>query len=103
MEKKIGTIHPPERPVGVPAAAQWILGQGAGAWFYIQKSTNNQHYQIQRFAEAGNLDCDRIFELAANAPVFDIDQPYEFTPVSHCLTCRITQLNQLFIFQFKGA
>ena len=102
MEKRIGTIDPPEKPVTIPEAAQWILGQGAGAWFYIEKLTSNNQYRIQRFAVNGSLDCDRVFELEANEFVFDIEKPYTFTPVSHCLTCRITQQDKQYVFKYKG-
>jgi hypothetical protein len=102
MGKRIGTLYAPERSAAIPVSAQWVLGQGAGAWFCIEQSTTKHHYKIQRYAANENLDCDRIFVLAANGANFDLEQPYEFTTVSHCSIVRIIQQNQLFIFHYKG-
>ena len=41
MEKHIGTLYPPERLETTPIDAQWLLGQGAGVWFSIEKTSAN--------------------------------------------------------------
>ncbi len=102
MEKRIGTIHPPEKALSIPTEAQWLLGQGAGVWFYIQKEVGNEHYNIKRFAPNGDVDCDRLFELEDNGSVFDINSAYEFVHVSHCAKCRIKQKEIVFVFNYKG-
>jgi hypothetical protein len=102
MDKKTGSIHPPERTEVIPKSAQWLFGQGAGAWFFIEKLTLAHQYTIKRFAANGGLDCDRIFELEDNGFIFDIEKEYAFTHVSHCSRCRINQDDQLFIFNYKN-
>ncbi|MGB0888121.1 MAG: DUF6695 family protein [Vicingaceae bacterium] len=101
MEKRIGTVDAPEKPEGLPNNAQWLLGQGAGAWFFIAKTEQNNSYNIKRFSANGSLDCDRIFELEENGSIFDIAKQYEFVHVSHCAKCRIKQNEIIFIFNFK--
>ena len=74
MGKRIGAIHPPERTEVIPKAAQWLSGQGKGAWFYIERTTSINQYRIQRFAATGSLDCDGIFELEKNDSLFNIEK-----------------------------
>ena len=100
MDKHIGTINPPEKPGNIPADSQWLLGQGAGVWFSIEKTSENNKYRIQRFAPNGNLDCDRIFEIEENGSIFDIGEGYEFAHVSHCAKCRIIQNEIVFVFHY---
>ena len=103
MEKHIGTITPPERPKTIPIDSQWLLGQGAGVWFSIEKTTVNDKYRIQRFAPNGQLDCNRIFEIEENASIFDIGVAYEFAHISHCAKCRIKQNGIVFVFNYTEA
>lgn len=100
MEKYIGTLYPPEKPKGIPVDSQWLLGQGAGVWFSIEKTSENCKYRIQRFAPNGDLDCDRIFEIEENGAIFDIEKTYEFAHVSHCAKCRIKQNDTVFVFNY---
>ena len=100
MEKHIGTLYPPERLETTPIDAQWLLGQGAGVWFSIEKTSANNKYRIQRFAPSGKLDCDRIFEIEANGSIFDIGAAYEFAHVSHCAKCKIKQNEIVFVFKY---
>ena len=100
MEKRIGTINPPEKPVTIPARSQWLLGQGAGVWFCVQKKIGDRQYNIKRFSPEGHLDCDRIFELEENGSIFDMELAYEFMHVSHCAKCRIKQNNKVFVFKY---
>ncbi len=101
MEKRIGTIDPPEQPKNLPNNAQWLLGQGAGAWFSIRKEEGEGWYNIQRYSANGGLDCDRIFEVEHNGSIFDIQKPYEFTHLSHCARCKVIQNGIVFIFNYK--
>lgn len=64
--------------------AQYQSGQGAGAWFCIDKTTVENQYLIKRFSAEGELDCEGIFEIEDNTAKFDISGPYQFTPISHC-------------------
>jgi hypothetical protein len=95
-----GTITAPELPVSIPSNAQWLLGQGAGTWFSIAVTSNSNQYQIKRFKPVGDLDCDRIFEIEDNGAVFDINKKYEFTHISHCSKCSITQNETIFVFNY---
>jgi len=103
MEKHIGSINPPEKPVNIPVDSQWLFGQGAGCWFSINKTTTKNKYRIQRFASNGKLDCDRIFEIEKNGSIFDIGVAYEFVHVSHCAKCRIKQNEIVFVFNYTAS
>ena len=61
----IGRIFPPKKMGEVPDKAQWLSGEGGGAWFFVQKE--NLYYRIQRFTPAGKKDCDRLFSLKSTA------------------------------------
>lgn len=98
----IGTIHPPKLPTSIPSNAKWLLGQGAGTWFCVDKTTKQNQYQIKRFTPSGELDCDRIFEIEDNGLIFDINKEYEFTHISHCSKCSILQNDILFVFNYIG-
>jgi len=102
MNKFIGSLYPPEKPVTIPSNSQWLLGQGVGVWFYIEKTTVNNNYRIQRFSPAGKLDCDRIFKIEQNGSVFNIELVYEFVHVSHCAKCRIKQNDIVFVFNYMN-
>lgn len=97
--KKIGSIHPPEKPKNLPKNAQWLSGQGAGTWFTIEEEGHNQ-YRIKRFTPTGEIDCNRIFQLEDNSTHFDIEESYQFTHVSHCAKCRIEQRGIVFTFHY---
>ena len=56
-----GRLIAPEKIGKTPSEAQWLSGEGGGAWFYIQKEENN--YRIKRYTPQGIVDCDRVFEL----------------------------------------
>ncbi len=97
---RIGTIHSPNLPINLPNHSQWILGQGAGAWFCIDKIIDQNQYNIKRYTPNGGLDCNRIFVIEDNGSIFDINEPYQFVHVSHCAKCRIKQGETVFIFNY---
>lgn len=100
MEKNIGTLNPPVKPLGIPPHSKWLLGQGAGVWFCIDKTLEKNKFRIQRFTPNGNLDCDRVFEIEKNGSIFDINSNYEFAHISHCAKCRIKQNKIVFVFNY---
>ena len=102
MEKRIGTVDAPEKPTDIPVDSQWLLGQGSGAWFSILNMESENQFNIKRFTPKGSLDCDRVFEVAQNGSIFDIEKKYEFTHLSHCAKCRIIQNEKIFVFNYKG-
>ncbi|MBL4594863.1 MAG: hypothetical protein JKX68_13775, partial [Flavobacteriales bacterium] len=85
---KTGTIIAPELPASLPSNTQWLSGQGTGTWFCIAATGQSNRYQVKRFKPSGELDCDRVFEIEESGLVFDINEPYQFTHVSHCAKCR---------------
>jgi hypothetical protein len=101
MGKRIGTVDAPEKPITIPANVQWLLGQGAGAWFSIESTKDENRFAIKRFTAEGNLDCNRVFEVEENGSIFDITKEYEFTHISHCAKCRIIQNEIVFVFNYK--
>ena len=95
----IGTILAPKLPNGLPNHCQWLSGQGAGAWFCIDKATVKNQYLIKRFSANGKLDCEGIFEIEDNTVKFDISEPYQFTHISHCAKCVIIQYGNNVVFK----
>ena len=78
----------PKRNINIPKKAQWLSGTiGSGSWFFI--SAKKSQYRIQRFSPEGKLECDRLFTVDNNA--FDLHIDYQFTFLSHCKECTITQ------------
>ncbi len=102
MEKRIGTIDAPEKPDNVPNHSQWVLGQGAGCWFSIDRTEQENKYTIKRYASNGSLDCNRTFDVEENGSIFDIEKPYEFIHISHCAKCSIEQNEIIYIFNYIG-
>ena len=100
MSRLIGTILPPTKPTSIPESAKWLSGQGGGTWFYIEATSHPTTFRIKRFTPEGKMDCDRLFKLAPSLPLFDIQQPFEFTHISHCCKCRIVQNNIIFVFNY---
>lgn len=90
-----GTILPPEKPSSAPANAQWLSGQGVGVWFAV--SIRDEHFFIQRYSAEGKLDCEGYFELEGER-IFDLNEPYQFTHISHCAKCRIEQNGNVLVF-----
>ena len=99
MKNRVGTIDAPGIPETIPSHSQWILGQGIGAWFCIDK-VNKNTYNIKRYTPKGSVDCDRVFEIEENGSVFNIKEPYHFTHISHCAKCRIAQNGITFVFNY---
>lgn len=100
MSRLIGTILPPTKPTSIPATVKWLSGQGAGVWFYIEATEKETIFRIKRFTPEGELDCDRLFEIEKNSNTFNLNNNYEFTHISHCSKCKITQNNTTFIFNY---
>lgn len=93
-----GRLFPPKKTDSVPKTAQWLSGEGGGAWFYIQSEKSN--FRIQRFTPQGNMDCDRVFQLAEASIPFDTQQGFEVHHISHCAKVKVTQSHNKFIFEF---
>ncbi len=75
---------------------QWLSGIGAGAWFEIEKSVEN-NYMISRRGARGELHVKDLFEV--NQSGFEIEKPYAFLHGSHCGTVRIRQNRNVYVFR----
>lgn len=82
------TLPQPEKQSDIPGNAQWLSGEGAGSWFFIQKQEDC--YTITRYNEAGETECQANFR-ATSASTFEIDRPFRFTHLSHCQKVTIIQ------------
>ena len=83
-----------ERPKNINKNAQLIYGIGASSWFYI--TSEREDYRIERYSAEGKLECSRIFKLINTG--FNINNPYQFTYLSHCKQCTVIQNKTRFIF-----
>ena len=92
-----GRLIPPEKSGATPQKAQWLSGEGGGAWFYIRKSEKN--FCIKRYTPEGIIDCDRLFNLR-NSGTFDEDKPFEIQHISHGAEVRVVQDSILYIFKW---
>ena len=101
MEKLIGRFYPPDMPEQMPVNSKWLPGAGSGVWFHLSSSDNtaNDIYRIRRYSPAGELECDRNFELEGTGK-FDPQKPYEFSYISHCQQCHIIQGGEEFTFNY---
>jgi hypothetical protein len=83
----------------IPHKAQWLSGEGAGSWFYIEELSSKE-YEITRFSATGITECKSIFECVSDTS-FHINQPFQFVHLSHCKEVRITQNNKNYLFVRK--
>jgi hypothetical protein len=82
------TIPEPKKHKDVPQNAQWLSGEGAGSWFFIEKIDNS--FGITRYNEAGEIECQADFKESGH-PVFDMALPFQFVHLSHCQKVTIIQ------------
>ncbi len=92
-----GRLIAPEKIGETPEKAQWLTGEGGGAWFYIQQEGEN--YRIKRFTPEGIMDCDRVFFLK-DSEEFNENEPFEMQHISHCAVVRVIQNGVLFVFEW---
>ena len=100
MDRRIGSILPPEKHQHVPSEAKWLTGQGEGTWFTITKEANlaSNEYRVRRTSPQGNLDCDRIFVIEEES--FDFNSEWDITHVSHCAIVRVIQEGKVYQLDF---
>lgn len=89
------TLPEPERPKSLPKSAQWLAGEGAGSWFYIEKAPKENIFLIQRFSPIGQLECEGIFKIESSECALHLYQPYQFVHLSHCAVVHIEQSGQV--------
>ncbi len=91
------SFSPPKKSKNIPAEAQWLGGIGAGSWFCIVKKESN--YQITRYSPKGNVECRGLFSV--DDVNFNLNEKYQFTYLSHCSSCSITQNEKQFKFSLN--
>lgn len=92
-----GRLVAPTKMGEVPENAQWLSGEGGGAWFSIEKKTSC--LRIKRYTPQGILDCDREFVSPANGNQFDENLPFEVQHISHCARVKVIQGKETFVFE----
>lgn len=92
------TLTAPQKPEFLPQEVQWLAGEGAGSWFYIEKSKDNEDYEITRYSPNGKIECRSLFKIVGTHKTLDLKKSYKFTYLSHCSLVHIKQLG--FTFKF---
>jgi len=87
------TLPEPHRPEFLPKPAQWLAGEGAGSWFYIEKTNAKKTFEITRFSPRGKIECVANF-VVENDKNLNLNLPYRFVHLSHCAFVHIKQ-NQI--------
>ena len=95
----IGRLIPPKKIDSVPKTAQWLPGEGGGAWFFIQKEESQ--FRIQRFTPQGIMDCDRVFQPSGNSSSFEPELKFEVKHISHCAKVQVSQAGKNFTFLYN--
>lgn len=90
--KLSSTLTAPPLTGNIPPNSQWLSGEGAGSWFYIE--TAEQDYKISRYGPTGKLECTGLFRII-NQTEFDLDTPFQFIHLSHCKSVSLQQQDKI--------
>jgi len=82
------TLTKPTKAPLIPLNAQWLAGEGAGSWFFIESAKPG--YKVTRFNELGEPECSGYFLKLGNYTL-DLSKPFKFTHLSHCDQVNIEQ------------
>ncbi|MBW6478013.1 MAG: hypothetical protein K0B37_01170 [Bacteroidales bacterium] len=94
-----GTLPQPVRSKTIPAKAQWLAGEGAGSWIYIEK-TDAKNFEVTRFAPEGIIECKSLFKN--NTPnAFDPEKSFDLLHPSHCQGITIRQNDKLIMLTIE--
>jgi len=85
------TLQAPDKPSHIPIKSQWLTGEGAGSWFYIEEY--NHLFKIFRYDPEGKMECLNLFAILSNEAL-DLKKPFEFIHLSHCDHVTINQGNR---------
>ncbi len=83
-----GTLSAPPIAENIPSNSQWLSGEGAGSWFYIESA--NDAYQISRYSPSGKIECSGLFRVT-NQIDLNLEIDFEFVHLSHCKSITIQQ------------
>lgn len=86
------TLLTPARPPGMPPAAQWLSGEGAGSWFHFEPV--DHHLQITRYSPNGEVECVGMFQ-SHNGSNIDFSSAFTVGHLSHCNQVTIRQNGNL--------
>ncbi len=87
------TLPASKMPPNIPQDSQWLGGEVAGGWFWLQPI--EQGYLINRYSPEGIQECSGKFRLVSIG-FFNPNKPYTFTHLSHCSKVTIIQDGELF-------
>ena len=91
------TLNQPNRQPSIPEKAQWLAGEGAGSWFFIEH--NGSEFQITRYSPEGDIECQSLFSTETE---FDINQDFEFIHLCHCKQVNLIQNKTKHTFHKTG-
>ena len=86
------TLAAPEMAGNIPPKSQWLSGEGAGSWFYIEPA--EQAYKISRYSPTGKLECSGLFRIT-NQTSFDLNFHFQFIHLSHCKSVTLQQQDKI--------
>ena len=78
---------------------QWMSGIGAGAWFELQPTTQENEFLFKRISPYGTFDVQDIFVI--NKPTFNNQESFEFLYHSNCSVIHIKQSETIYKFTRK--
>lgn len=82
------TLTAPAIPRNIPPNSQWLSGEGAGSWFYMESAKHD--YIITRYSPTGKVECSGLFRIT-NQIDLDLDIPFQFIHLSHCKSVTLQQ------------
>jgi hypothetical protein len=89
------TKSAPDKPLHIPPGSQWLSGEGAGSWFYVNPSDNL--LEVVRYSPQGAVECKEKFTFGGSNG-FDPKQDYTISYPSDCQRISLRQKNALFSF-----
>lgn len=89
------TLPAPAKPDYIPNDSQWLSGEVAGGWFWLQPM--KQGYTINRYSAEGVRECTGQFRLSSIG-FFSSQRPYTFSHLSHCSKVTVLQDGETFEF-----
>ncbi len=89
------TLRQPERPLNVPAHAQWLSGEGAGSWHQLDELPEGL-FELQRYNPYGKPE-GRATLKSANEYNPDLKQTWQIAHLSNCQQVTINQNGREFI------
>lgn len=90
------TLQAPLKPFSIPEQSEWLAGEGAGSWFFIEAREEN--FLISRYSPEGKLECEGVFKSVTDKN-FNLLQAFNFTHLSHCRMVSIAQSGIIFKFE----